>query len=103
MKSDPLVGNKYPQGQKAESLGEEVPACSEGEIPVTKEQLECPALSGPDGELSEDALDNVSGGGIVDWVRRIYWYYQASNYNSGGRGFSSGRSGNGSFASSGGG
>ena len=40
MKSDPLVGNKCPQGQKAESLGEEVQVCSESEIPVIKEQLE---------------------------------------------------------------
>lgn len=79
----------------AESLDEVVQVCAEAGIPVTKEQLECPAVSGPDGELSEDALDNVSGGGVIDWIRRIYRYYRASNYSSG--------SGRGGLASGGGG
>ena len=87
----------------AESLDEVVQVCAEAGVPVTKEQLECPAVSGPDGELSEDALDNVSGGGVIDWIRRIYRYYRPSNYNGGGGGFSSGGGGGSSFGGGGGG
>lgn len=87
----------------AESLDEVVQVCAEAGIPVAKEQLECPAVSGLDGELSEDALDNVSGGGVIDWIRRIYRYYRASNYNGGGGGFSSGGGGGGGGGGSAGG
>lgn len=55
---------------------EAVRACAEAGIPITAEQLEPPVPSGPDGELSEAALDNVSGGGILDWIRR--WYHTSS-------------------------
>lgn len=52
---------------------EAVRSCAQAGIPITAEQLEPPIPTGPDGELSEAALDNVSGGGILDWIRR--WYH----------------------------
>lgn len=52
-----------------------------------------------DNELSESALEAVSGGGIVSIIRRIVSLYRASNYRSngsgGGGGFSCGGGGGG--------
>lgn len=57
--------------RNAESLDEVVQACAEEGITVTKEQLEASLSSDPEGELSAEALDNVSGGGLFDWIRKI--------------------------------
>lgn len=57
--------------EKAESLDEIIQACAEEGITVTKEQLEASLPSDPEGELSAEALDNVSGGGLFDWIRKI--------------------------------
>lgn len=51
---------------KAKSLDEVVQFCREEGIEITKEQLEMAAAQGDGGELDEDTLDNVSGGGL--WV-----------------------------------
>ena len=88
--------------KNAESLDEVVQACAEEGIAITKEQLESPLPSGPEGELSAEALDNVSGGGLLDWIRRFIQRSRASNYSGGGGGFSSGGGGNG-FGGGGGG
>lgn len=68
---------------------EAVRACAEAGIPITAEQLEPPVPSGPDGELSEAALDNVSGGGILDWIRRWYHTSRTPGRTGGGSGGSS--------------
>ena len=47
----------------AASMDEVVRICAEAGIPVTKEQLEASDTTGAEGELSEEALDAVSGGG----------------------------------------
>lgn len=88
--------------EKAESLDEVIQACAEEGITLTKEQLEASLSSDPEGELSAEALDNVSGGGLFDWIRRFIRYSRASNYSGGGGGFSSGGGGNGSFGGGGG-
>lgn len=74
----------------AQTMEDVIRAFTEEGIEVTREQLEAPVPSGRDGELGEDALDNVSGGSVIDWIRRWYHRYHASKYNSGGGGFSSG-------------
>lgn len=76
--------------KKAESLDEIVQACAEEGIEITKEQLNDPLPSDPEGALSEAALENVSGGGIISWIRRFIHYSCACKYNGGGGGFSSG-------------
>lgn len=81
--------------RNAETVEEVVQVCTEAGIQVTKEQLEAELLPQTEGELSEDMLDNVSGGGIFSLVRRIISYYRASNYNGGGGGFSCGGGGGG--------
>ena len=68
---------------------EAVRACAQAGIPITAEQLEPPIPTGPDGELSEAALDNVSGGGILDWIRRWYHTSRTPGHGSGGGGGSS--------------
>ena len=88
--------------KNAESLDEVVQACAEEGIAITKEQLEAPLASDSGGELSPDALDNVSGGSLIDWIRRFIRYSRASNYNGGGGGFSSGGGGGGGGGSVGG-
>lgn len=88
--------------EAAQTMEDVIQVCAEEGIEVTREQLEAPVPSGPDGELSEDALDNVSGGSVIDWIRRWYHRYHASKYNSGGGGFSSG-GGGGGFSGGGGG
>ncbi|MCI6956988.1 MAG: hypothetical protein SPI15_01970 [Candidatus Faecousia sp.] len=67
---------------------EAVRACAEAGIPITAEQLKPPVPSGPDGELSEAALDNVSGGGILDWIRRWYHTSRTPSGSGGGGGCS---------------
>lgn len=57
--------------KNAESLDEVVQACAEEGITLTKEQLEASLSSDPEGELSAEALDNVSGGGLFDWICKI--------------------------------
>ena len=89
--------------RQAETVEEVVQACTEEGIQITKEQLEAGLLPESEGELSEDMLDNVSGGGIFSLVRRIISYYRASNYNGGGGGFSRGGGGGRSFGGGGGG
>lgn len=68
---------------------EAVRVCAQAGIPITAEQLEPPIPTGPDGELSEAALDNVSGGGILDWIRRWYHTSRTPGHGSGGGGGSS--------------
>ena len=74
----------------AESLDDVVRVCAEAGITISKEQLEA---STADGELSENTLDAVSGGGLLadlfDWWRNR------------GRKRSSGGGGNGSFGGGG--
>lgn len=89
--------------QQAETVEEVVQACAEEGIQVTKAQLEAEMLPEIDGELSEDMLDNVSGGGIFRIIRTIVSIYRASKYNGGGGGFSSGGGGGGSFGGGSGG
>lgn len=88
--------------EAAQTTEDVIKAFAEEGIEVTREQLEAPVPSGPDGELSEDALDNVSGGSVIDWIRRWYHRYHASKYNRGGGGFSSGGGGGGGFSGGGG-
>lgn len=89
--------------KNAASLDEAIQACAEEGITVTKEQLEAVLSPDPEGELSDEALDNVSGGGVIDWIRRYIRRSRASNYSAGGGGFSSGGGGSGSFGGGGGG
>lgn len=89
--------------KNVESLEETIQACAEEGITVTKEQLEAVLSPEPDGELNEEALDNVSGGGFIDRIRRYIRHFRASSYNGGGGGFSSGGGGSGSFGGGGGG
>ena len=49
----------------AESLDDVVRICAEAGITISKEQLEALEASTADGELNEDALDAVSGGGLL--------------------------------------
>lgn len=51
----------------AETLEDVVNICSEEGIAVTKEQLEAALAQTEGGELSEDVLDNVSGGTSMLW------------------------------------
>lgn len=69
--------------KNAASLDEAIQMCAEEGITVTKEQLEAVLSPELDGELNEEALDNVSGGGFLDWIRRLFRYNRASNYSSG--------------------
>ncbi len=87
----------------ATNLDEVVQICTADGIAVTKEQLEAGLLPESEAELDEDMLNNVSGGGIFNLIRRIISYYRASKYNSGGGGFSRGGGGTGSFGGGGGG
>lgn len=63
---------------------EAVCACARAGIPITAQQPESPIPTGPDGELSETALDNVSVGGILDWIRRWYITSRTPGHGSGG-------------------
>ena len=89
--------------QQAETLEDIIQACAEEGIQVTKEQLKAAMMPESDGELTEDMLDNVSGGGLFGFVRKIINTYRAVNYNSGGSGFSSGGGGKGAAGGGGGG
>lgn len=78
----------------AESLDDVVRLCEEAGIAVSKEQLEAMDVPMADGELTEEALDAVSGGSVVGW---IFWYWLRNrnrNRSSGGSGsFGGGGSG----------
>lgn len=87
--------------KNAASLDEAIQMCAEEGITVTKEQLEAVLSPEPDGELNEEALDNVSGGGFIDWIRRLFRYNRAPKYSSGG-GVSAGGGGGGGGGSAGG-
>lgn len=89
--------------QQAKTLEDVVQACAEEGIQVTKEQLEGAMLPESDGELTEDMLDNVSGGGLFSLVRKIINTYRAINYKGGGGGFSRGGGGKGAAGGGGGG
>lgn len=69
--------------KNAASLDEAIQACAEEGITVTKEQLEAVLSPDPEGELNEEALDNVSGG-VIDWTRRILRSIQHGPISSGG-------------------
>lgn len=75
---------------------------AEAGISVTAEQLNAD-MESTDGELSEDALDNVAGGSIWYIAKKIWNRYKANRYSGGGRGFSSGGGGGHSFGGGGGG
>lgn len=68
--------------RNAESTDEVVQACAEAGIPITKEQLEGPVSVSPDGELSEDALLQVSGGVTIDWIRIIWQHFRNFRHRS---------------------
>lgn len=73
----------------AASVDEVVRICAEAGIPVTKEQLEASDTTGAEGELSEEALDAVSGGSVIGLI----WLLFRRNGNN--RGSVSGGSGGG--------
>ena len=57
----------------AASMDEVVRICAEAGIPVTKEQLEASDnTTGAEGELSEEALDAVSGGSLIGLIWLLY-------------------------------
>ena len=56
----------------AASVDEVVRICAEAGIPVTKEQLEASDTTGAEGELSEEALDAVSGGSLIGLIWLLY-------------------------------
>lgn len=56
----------------AKSLDDVVKLCTDAGIPVTKEQLEATALPEADGELTEEALDAVSGGSVYYAFQRFW-------------------------------
>ena len=86
----------------AESLEDVVRVCAEAGITISKEQLEAFTA---DGELSEDTLDAVSGGGLLadlfDWWRNRG--RKRSNPHGGYGAFGGGGSGGGGFRGSAGG
>lgn len=55
----------------AKSLDDVVRLCADTGIPVTKEQLKAAALPEVDGELTEEALDAVSGGSVYYAFQRF--------------------------------
>ncbi len=65
-----------------------------------QELLSLSAGAQAEGELTEDSLENVSGGCLIRWIVR---YIARSRYSGGGGGFSSGGGGGGSFGGGGGG
>lgn len=66
-------------------------------IEVSSEDVK-EALSSESGEMSEEELEIVSGGGLFS---RIWSLIGALRYNAGGGGFSTGGGGNGAFGSGG--
>lgn len=87
--------------RQAETVEEVVQACTEEGIQITKEQLEAGLLPESEGELSEDMLDNVSGGSIVRLAYKIVSIFRGGRSNGNGSGgrFSAG----GGFGGGGGG
>lgn len=85
--------------RQSENLEEVAQVCVDAGIQVTKEQLEAEMMPEVDGELSEEMLDNVSGGGIIRIVRAIINIFTGGNRSN----FSSGGGGRGSFGGGGGG
>ena len=70
----------------AESLDDVVRVCEEAGIAVSREQLEAMDVPMADGELTEEALDAVSGGSVVGWIFRYWWRNRGRNRSSGGGG-----------------
>ena len=77
----------------AESLDDVVRLCEEAGIAVSREQLEAMDVPMADGELTEEALDAVSGGSVAGWILWYWWRNRGRNRSSGG--------GNGSFGGGG--
>lgn len=78
---------KEPEEQisAARSLVDVVKLCTHTGIPVTKEQLEAAALPEAFGELTEEALDAVSGGSVYYAFQRFLQRH--CPHRSGGRRF----------------
>lgn len=57
---------------KAQTLDEAVQACEAEGVKVTREQLEAVMQADAEGELNEDALDCVSGGGFFSAAWMIW-------------------------------
>lgn len=70
----------------AESLDDVVRICEGAGIAVSKEQLEAMDVPMADGELSEEALDAVSGGSVAGWILWYWWRNRGRNRSSGGNG-----------------
>lgn len=67
---------------KAETIDDVVRICAEAGITVSKSQLEAAEALSSDEELTEETLDAVSGGGLLNW----FWKYWRSRRSSGGGG-----------------
>ena len=80
----------------AQSDEEVIKIFAEAGVYVTADQLNAPPAQ-EDGELSEDTLDTISGGGLYSLVKRLINLYNANRYTAGGGGYSSGGGGNGAF------
>ena len=78
----------------AQSDEEVIRIFADAGIAVTLEQLNA-EQNQADGELSEAALDIVSGGSVWYIVKKLWTRYKASRYTRGGGGFSSGGGGGG--------
>lgn len=70
----------------AESLDDVVRLCEEAGIAVSREQLEAMDVPMADGELTEEALDAVSGGSVAGWILWYWWRNRSRNRSSGGNG-----------------
>lgn len=70
----------------AESLDDVVRVCEKAGIAVSKEQLEAMDVPMADGELTEEALDAVSGGSVAGWILWYWWRNRGRNRSSGGNG-----------------
>lgn len=85
----------------ANSPAEAVKVLAEYGVKISEQELLSLSAGAPaEGELTEDSLENVSGGCLIGWIVR---YIAASRYSAGGGGFSSGGGGGGSFGGGGGG
>ena len=100
-----MENNIYELEEKIANAGsdeEVLKIFSDAGYAVTQEQLEADGMGD---ELDEAMLDAVSGGSVINWIRRAIERYRArrnaSNYNGGGGGFSCG--GGGGVAGGGGG
>lgn len=78
----------------AQSDEEVIQIFTDAGMAVTLEQLNVKQEQEND-ELSEGALDTVSGGSVWYVIKKLWTRYKASRYNGGGGGFSSGGGGGG--------